>query len=60
MSEIKNVKKLSFTRQLRDYAQYAKANNLRFDLYVRPGTQLSGELLKAEKDGLVNIIEIPF
>lgn len=60
LSEVKNVSKLSVTRQLRDYAQYARANKLRFDLYVRPDTKLSGELLKAEQSGLINIIEIPF
>jgi len=32
----------------------------KFDLYVRPGANLSKNLLKAQEDGLVNIKRIPF
>jgi hypothetical protein len=60
LSEVKNVGSLSYTQQLRDFAAFAQQTGRRFDLYVRPGTQLSGPLLDAEARGLVNILEIPF
>ncbi|MBK8726817.1 MAG: immunoglobulin domain-containing protein [Holophagaceae bacterium] len=59
LSEVKNVKSLSFTSQLRDFAAYAKLNRLRFDLYVKQGAELSKPLQQAVKDGLVNLREIP-
>lgn len=59
VSEVKNVARLSYTRQLRDSAEYASAENLRFDLYVRPGARLSGPLLDAKAAGRINIQEIP-
>lgn len=40
LSEVKNVQNLSYTRQLRDYADAANNLGYRFDLYVRPGTNL--------------------
>jgi RHS repeat-associated protein len=60
LSEVKNVGSLSFTRQLRDYAQVAGGTRRRFDLYVRPGAHISGPLRHAEAAGLVNLLEIPF
>jgi RHS repeat-associated protein len=60
LSEVKNVKSLSFTQQLRDFSQYAGQKGLQFNLYVRPGAQLSGPLLDAEASGALNILEIPF
>lgn len=59
LSEVKNVKKLSFTRQLRDFADYAERNKLQFDLYVRPSTQLSGPLKQAMRQGRINPKLIP-
>ena len=58
MSEVKNVKRLSYTRQLRDYADYGWQHGLRLDIYVRRNTQLSGPLARADLDPLspVNII----
>jgi hypothetical protein len=49
VSEVKNVGSLSYTRQLRDVAQYARVTGRRFDLYVRPGAELSGPLGIAPK-----------
>jgi len=60
LTEVKNVNSLSYTRQLRDFATYSRDAKLRFDLYVRPGAQLSGPLRAAEAAGDVNILEIPF
>ena len=59
LSEVKNVKYLSFTSQLRDYAAWAKQEGFTFNLYVREGAQLSGPLRAAENAGLVNIIRFP-
>jgi len=46
LTEVKNVKRLSFTRQLKDYNKYTRSNNLKFVLVTRPGTKLSGPLLQ--------------
>lgn len=59
LSEVKNVKALSYTQQLRDYAAFAQDSGRQFNLYVRPGTTLSGPLRAAEASGAVNILEIP-
>jgi hypothetical protein len=59
LSEVKNVKSLSFTRQLRDFADFAGKNNLRFDLFVRPNTQMSGPLMEAVEQGVINLRFIP-
>ena len=59
LSEVKNVGSLSYTQQLRDFAQYAGQNGLRFDLYVRPSTQLSGPLSDAVQSGVINLRFIP-
>ena len=60
LSEVKNITLLSYTQQLRDLTQFSLDKGLRFDLYVRPGAQLSGPLLDARAQGLINILEIPF
>jgi RHS repeat-associated protein len=59
LTEVKNVKSLSFTRQLRDFAQYAEAHNLRFDLWVRQGARISGPLQRAIELGSINLRIIP-
>lgn len=59
LSEVKNVGSLSYTRQLRDFEQYARQTGRTFDLYVRPGARLSGPLLNARAAGRINIREIP-
>lgn len=35
LSEVKNVARLSLTRQLRSYVTYSQRNGLQFDIYVR-------------------------
>jgi hypothetical protein len=61
VSEVKNVGRQALTRQLRDDIDYARANGLRVDLYVRPSTVLSGPLLRADLDPFnpLNIRYIP-
>lgn len=58
VSEVKNVARLSYTRQLRDYTDYASVEGLRVDLYVRAGTRISGPLARADLDPAspINII----
>lgn len=59
ISEIKNVKSLSYTSQLRDYTDFAKSTGRTFDLYVRPSTMLSGPLVEAVRAGDISLKFIP-
>ncbi|HEU4583743.1 MAG TPA: SpvB/TcaC N-terminal domain-containing protein [Polyangiaceae bacterium] len=59
LSEVKNVRSLSYTQQLRDFAAYAAQNGLRFDLFVRPNTILSGPLAQEIANGVINLRFIP-
>jgi RHS repeat-associated protein len=59
LTEVKNVKSLSYTQQLRDFASYAQANGLRFDLWVRKAAELSGPLQEAIRNGSINLRIIP-
>lgn len=53
LEEVKNVKHLNFTRQLRDFHTYSQQNNLRFVLYTRSNTTLSGPLKEAINNGSI-------
>ena len=44
LTEIKNVKSLSYTQQLRDYADYANENGLVFELWMPRGVEMSRTL----------------
>ncbi|PPT26960.1 hypothetical protein XabCFBP2524_22360, partial [Xanthomonas axonopodis pv. begoniae] len=59
ISEVKNTQSLSYTRQLRDYVSFSKANGLDFHLYVRPGAKLSGPLEAAVKSKEIILRDIP-
>jgi RHS repeat-associated protein len=59
VSEVKNTATQAFTRQLRDYTAYAQQEGMRFDLYVRESTKLSGPLKDAIHSGLINLRLIP-
>lgn len=59
LSEVKNTASLSYTRQLRDFAQYAQQTGRSFDLYVRPTTRLSGPLQRQVASGSINLRFIP-
>ena len=64
LTEVKNVQDLAFTQQLRDFADFAGANELQFDLFVRGGapgtrTNLSGPLQTAVDNGTINLRFIP-
>ncbi len=49
VTEVKNVKSLSFTRQLRDNVDLVGPGG-RVDVFVRPNTKLSGPLKRANAD----------
>lgn len=47
LTEVKNVKYISNTRQLRDFADYAKKTNRTLELFVRPTTKISKTVIDA-------------
>jgi RHS repeat-associated protein len=59
VSEVKNVAKLSYTRQLRDYAAYAADTGREFHLYVRSATELAGTLVRAIEEKSIILRVIP-
>jgi hypothetical protein len=59
VSEVKNVRSLSYTAQLRDFARYAEDTGRQFDLYVRPSTTLSEPLQVGVRRGSINLRYIP-
>lgn len=62
VSEVKNVGYQPYTQQLKDILSYAQQNKLRFDLYVRSGsnpTILSGPLEEAIRNGDITLKFIP-
>ncbi|MDR6872188.1 RHS repeat-associated protein [Bosea sp. BE125] len=59
VSEVKNVANLSFTRQLRDYSDFAQSTGRSFDLYMRGTTNISGPLARAIESGKINPLVIP-
>lgn len=58
VNEVKNVASLSYTSQLRDFAQYAKDTGRQFNLFVRPDTKLSAPLMEAVKRQEVRLCTI--
>jgi len=59
LSEVKNVRSLSFTRQLRDFSDFAQQTGRRFDLFLRPNTRVSRPLQDAIDSGLIRRVDIP-
>ncbi len=59
LEEVKNVKHLSFTRQLRDFADFAKINKLDFIIHTRSTTTFSGPLQNAFNNGTIIHRTIP-
>ncbi len=57
--EVKNVAKLCYTNQLRDYVLWAQANGYRFELWIRPTTSLSTSLQQAINDGHIVLRYLP-
>jgi len=59
IGDVKNVGRLSYTSQLRDYASYAQQNGYQFQLWVRPTTQLSGPLAAQVANGNIILNFLP-
>ena len=59
LTEVKNVGSLSYTRQLRDLVDHASKHGLRFDLWVRSNTRLSGPLTEKIDEGIIILRKIP-
>lgn len=56
IGEVKNVSYQYLSTQLKDDLDYAQSNGLRFNLYVRSGTRLSGPLQDLVDLGKINLI----
>ena len=56
IGDVKNVKHLSLTSQLKDFYSYAVENNYTFVLFVRPTTTFSSELQKLIDAGKIVIM----
>ena len=59
IGEVKNVGRLSYTNQLRDFAAYAQQQRYTFELWVRPTTPLSGPLQLAVGEGQIILRFLP-
>jgi hypothetical protein len=59
IEEVKNVKYLAFTQQLRDYLAHAENNDLTFILHARPETTYSGPLQQLIDAGQIKLRYIP-
>jgi RHS repeat-associated protein len=59
LNEVKNVAKLDFTKQLKDYLAYAQTKGLEMNIFTRGSTQLSGPLREAINQGLIVHNRIP-
>jgi RHS repeat-associated protein len=53
LTEVKNVKTLSYSSQLRDFVNYSQQNTLSFILYTRSTTIITGPLQQAINNGLI-------
>jgi hypothetical protein len=58
IGEVKNVSRLSYTNQLRDFVRYAKQQGFRFELMARQGTRLSTALQQAIDAGGIILLRI--
>ncbi|MHB1034182.1 MAG: RHS repeat-associated core domain-containing protein [Pirellulales bacterium] len=59
IGDVKNVSRLSYTNQLKDYAAYAAETGRTFELYVRRSTKLSSALKQAVNSGRIVLKHIP-
>jgi len=59
LTEVKNVKSLSFTQQMKDLSAYAKQEGLTMDLYIRPSTHVSQPLMNAVEAKVMKVKFIP-
>jgi len=55
LTEVKNVARLSYTNQLRDFYWYANSTGRSFNLIVRANTTLSARLQAMVDAGVINL-----
>ena len=60
LREVKNVARLSYTSQLRDYSLFAQTHGYTFELIVRQTTRLSGPLRAAIQRGEIILRYLPW
>jgi hypothetical protein len=59
LDEVKNVQRLSYTRQIKDFHLFSQATNRQFTIFVRPTTPFSGPLRKLIEEGTIFTQNIP-
>ena len=59
LGEVKNVSKMHYSIQLRDYVTWAKANDFKVILMVRPTTKLTKPLQEAVDRGDIILTYLP-
>jgi RHS repeat-associated protein len=59
LTEVKNVSRLNYTRQLRDFNLHSQKYDLKFELFTRPNTRLSGPLMDQISNGNIILRTIP-
>ena len=52
---MKNVASLSYSQQLHDMVEWANRNDFTFQLWVNKDTKLSEGILKAVRNGLIDL-----
>ncbi len=58
LTEVKNVQRLSYTQQLKDYMNWCNQNGYTFVLIVRQGTKLSKQLENLVRQGKIDLRRI--
>ena len=60
LGEVKNVKHLNYTNQLKDFQLYSQKHQLQMNLYVRPTTTFSAPLQNIIDNKGITVIRINF
>lgn len=55
LTEVKNVRRLSLTNQVRDFAAYSSERGLMFDLMIRTDTKLTTPLQEFVRENGINL-----
>lgn len=55
LHEIKNVKNLRLTNQLKDFILFSQREGLKMTIHVNKATKITNQLKKLERHGIINI-----